>query len=285
MGWRRGSWWLTVAVSCALTVACGGGGPTVAREAAGAASRTSTAIDDGGAPTASGTTGSGGSVVPPAAPDVARSTPSGSDAVPSGTTDRTVALGPGPGPTEISGVTPGADLSVPPTTVAPTTVAAPSQTTDVTEAEPAVGSLETVRADVLSRISYPWRSRLSAWTIEFLPARPGYLGATWTATKRIEIYVRDGQTIDELAFTLAHEMGHAVDLTYLDGAGRDRWLAARGASGTQWWAGSGASDYAVGAGDWAESFAVWQVGGQSLSTVAGQPTPEQLELLGSLASR
>lgn len=148
----------------------------------------------------------------------------------------------------------------------------------------ATGSLAEVRAAVLTRMSYPWQARLPQWSIEFLPGRPGYLGATWTNERRIEIYVRDGQTVDELAFTLAHELGHAVDLTYLSAKERDRWLAARGRPGAPWWTDSGASDYAVGAGDWAEAFAVWQVGGTSLSTLAGQPSAEQLRLVAELAS-
>ena len=147
----------------------------------------------------------------------------------------------------------------------------------------ATGSLAEVRLAVLAKLAYPWQTRLSQWTIEFLPGRAGYLGATWTSERRIEIYVRDGQSLDELAFTLAHELGHAVDLTYLSGKERDRWLAARGRPDASWWTDSGASDYAVGAGDWAEAFAVWQVGGSSLSTLAGQPTPEQLRLVAELA--
>jgi hypothetical protein len=144
--------------------------------------------------------------------------------------------------------------------------------------------LEAVRAATLAHISYPWQERLVDWTIEFVPGRSGYLGATWSAERRIEIYVRDDQSDAELAFTLAHELGHAVDLTFLDSVDRQRWLAARGIDDVPWWTASGMSDYAVGAGDFAEAFAVWQVGGVGLSTAAGQPNAQQLQVLAELVA-
>ncbi len=143
--------------------------------------------------------------------------------------------------------------------------------------------LADVRTAALARVTYPWADRLHGWTIEFLPERDGYLGVTWSKTHRVEIYVRIGESMDDVAFTLAHELGHAVDLTYLNSDDRAAWLKARGASGTPWWTDSGASDYAVGAGDFAEAFAVWQIGGTSLSTVAEQPDLAQLDLLATLA--
>ena len=138
------------------------------------------------------------------------------------------------------------------------------------------------RGAALALLRDPWLDRLEGWTIEFLPARVGYLGATWARTKRIEIYVGEGQTLHELAFTLAHELGHALDVTLLDVNQRDQWLQARGVPKASWWGTSGDSDYGVGAGDWAEAFAVWQVGGPSYSTLAGALTPAQLELLAQL---
>ncbi len=138
------------------------------------------------------------------------------------------------------------------------------------------------RGAALALLRDPWLDRLEGWTIEFLPARAGYLGATWARTKRIEIYIGEGQSLDELAFTLAHELGHALDVTLLDVNQRDQWLQARGVPEASWWGTSGDSDYGVGAGDWAEAFAVWQVGGPSYSTLAGALTPAQLELLAQL---
>ena len=150
--------------------------------------------------------------------------------------------------------------------------------------DPAGAALDPSRqAEVLSRISFPWEEALPGWTIEFLGGRPGYLGATWPERKRIEIFVRDGLTDGELAFTLAHEIGHAVDVVHFDQDDRTRWLRVRGRPDARWWTGSGVSDFEVGAGDWAEAFAVWQVGGRSLSTLADQPDPGQLAIVAELA--
>ncbi|MPY93134.1 MAG: hypothetical protein GEV08_08720 [Acidimicrobiia bacterium] len=136
----------------------------------------------------------------------------------------------------------------------------------------------------LARISYPWRSLLAGWTVQFFDGRTGLLGGTWTYEKRIEIYVRPEHTDEEVAFTVAHELGHAVDVTLLTDAERGHWRAARGVpAAVPWWVESGATDFSSCSGDWAEAFAVWQVGGWSHSRVAGQPTPEQLALLADLA--
>ncbi len=145
------------------------------------------------------------------------------------------------------------------------------------------GAQAVLRAQVLARIDYPWQQRLAGWEIDLVGPRPGFLGATLTKERRIEIYVDGTRSVDELAFTLAHELGHAVDVTVLDGADRDRWLAARGASGQPWWAANAESDYAVGAGDWAEAFAVWQLGGRGYSNLAGPPTEAHLALVARLA--
>lgn len=139
-------------------------------------------------------------------------------------------------------------------------------------------------AEVLALIDYRWEDRLSDWTLVFQPGRSGYLGGTYTATRRIEVYVRDGQSPQEIAFTVAHEIGHAIDVTYFSDADRQRWETARGFS-APWWAGSGVSDYASGSGDFAESFAAWQVGGPSLSKLGGQPTAKQVQVLESLVNR
>lgn len=147
-----------------------------------------------------------------------------------------------------------------------------------------VATPEAVGHAALARIGYPWQSVLGGWKIEFLGGRSGLLGGTWTYEKRIEIYVRAGHTVEEVAFTLAHEVGHAVDVTLLTEAERERWRAARGISAeVPWWVESGATDFSSCSGDWAEAFAVWLVGGWSHSRLAGQPTPAQLTLLAELA--
>lgn len=143
---------------------------------------------------------------------------------------------------------------------------------------------EAVGDEALGRISYPWQSNLPGWTIEFLPGRAGLLGGTWPYEKRIEIYVRDGQDANEVAFTAAHELGHAIDVTLLSGADRETWRQTRHLPpDAPWWVASGATDFASGAGDWAESFAVWQIGGRSQSRLAGQPGAAELAVMAQLA--
>ena len=173
--------------------------------------------------------------------------------------------------------------------VAPPPSAAPSPTTMPKLIVP-VGDdtgqyWEVVGQAALAQIGFPWQSKLPGWTIEFLPGRSGLLGGTWTYEKRIEIYVRDYQDVDEVAFTLAHELGHAVDVTMLSDADRETWRQTRAFSdpNAPWWVASGATDFSSGAGDWAESFAVWQIGGWSHSKLAGQPSNSQLAVLARLA--
>lgn len=124
---------------------------------------------------------------------------------------------------------------------------------------------------------------LPGWSIYYLGPRDGLRGTTFPYDHRIEIYVRDSFTDAELAHVIAHEVGHALDVTYLDDADRQSWLSARGATGRPWWTGSGLSDFAVGAGDFAESYAWSRMGyGPWYSEVAGQPSAEQIAFQASL---
>lgn len=186
-------------------------------------------------------------------------------------------------PTSVPPLTTSLPVTVPPTTVPPTTVPVTVPPTTVST-EP-LPHEQAIGNEALALISYPWRTALPGWRIDFLPGKAGYLGGTLTNEQRIEIYVREGQSPHEIAFTLAHELGHAVDLTYLTDAERQTWKVTRGIStSTPWWAGSGVSDYASGSGDWAEAFAVWQVGGTSETRIAGQPTAGELQVLAALAA-
>ncbi len=137
----------------------------------------------------------------------------------------------------------------------------------------------------LATISYPWQQILPEWTIDFLPEKDGLYGLTLVPDKRIEVYVRNSQTKELLAHVIAHELGHAVDVTLNDGPDRRTWAEVRGTGDNPWWPGNGTTDFSTGAGDFAESFAAWQVGGESFrSTLAGPPTQSQIELLAQLAA-
>jgi hypothetical protein len=173
------------------------------------------------------------------------------------------------------------EVNVPPPTLYPTSTTAARPTTVAPRTEP-----ERRGVGALNRISYDWETELPGWTIVFRPGRSSFYGLTLVDEQRIEIYVRTSQSDALLAHVIAHEMGHAVDVTQNSGEDRRRWQEARGISSAPWWPGSGAADFSTGAGDFAESFASWQVGTENFrSTLAGTPTERQLALMAELAAR
>ncbi len=117
-------------------------------------------------------------------------------------------------------------------------------------------------ARALGLVNYDWQRRLPGWQLRFLPGRSGVRGLTYPDTKVIEVFVRDSDGPESLAHVVAHELGHAVDVTHLDDGERAAWRSARGIDpGRPWFPGvNGASDFSSGAGDFAESFA-WQTAG------------------------
>lgn len=154
---------------------------------------------------------------------------------------------------------------------------------------PATVSFESPRVQALAgpaleAVTYPWREQLPGWQIEFVSGAGNIAGYTWSREERIEVFVRPGATSADLARILAHELGHAVDVSKNSGDERREWLAARGAETARWWPGNGLADFATGAGDFAEAFAVWQIGDDDYrSELAPVPTPEQIELLERLS--
>ena len=133
----------------------------------------------------------------------------------------------------------------------------------------------------LARLDHPWE-RLGV-RISFLPARSGYLGQAFPKERRIEMYVRDGVTVDDLARNTAHELGHIVDWTRNTAASRALYMQIRGIDpGRGWFACSGCTDLSTPAGDFAETFSFWLMDGAfpSRSTLAsGSPGAEQLRAL------
>lgn len=114
----------------------------------------------------------------------------------------------------------------------------------------------SVAAAALDLVTYDWIAGLPGWQLRFRAGRQGVRGLTFPDSRRIEVYVRGSDTPEDLAHVLAHELGHAVDVTYFGEVQRAAWLAARGfRRDTIWFPGeSGVSDFATGAGDFAESF-------------------------------
>ncbi len=137
----------------------------------------------------------------------------------------------------------------------------------------------------LGLISYPWTERLPGWEITFHPPKDGLYGLTLVSEKRIEIYLREGESQLLFAHVIAHEIGHAVDVTHNDGPDRRVWSDAREIESAPWWPGDGATDFSTGAGDFAEAFAAWQVGSEHFrSKIADPPTSAQIEILQVLSA-
>lgn len=131
----------------------------------------------------------------------------------------------------------------------------------------------------LGTLDYPWQEL--GWTILFLGPRAGLQGMTYPHEQRIELYVRPGQSADDLAVVVAHELGHAVDVTFNDSTRRERWRDLRALPDDMPWFGcDGCTDYATPAGDFAEVFAWWLTEGRDYRSELGPPPDgEELEQL------
>ena len=203
--------------------------------------------------------------------------PAGAESGDTGSEDSVSDSRTGPGPTAI------------PTTTTRERTGAAASSAVVTEPPPADNSAEKSAEQrgewALDQIGYPWAERLPGWTVEFHDERDGLFGLTVVDDKRIEIYVRPGQPDDLLIHIVAHELGHAVDVTLNTGDDRRRWQAIRGIEDEPWWPDSAASDFRTGAGDFAESFAYWQSQSDNYRSKLGPaPTEAQLEVLAELAA-
>jgi hypothetical protein len=139
----------------------------------------------------------------------------------------------------------------------------------------------------LASVHFDWRHLLPGWTLAFLGPRSGLQGNTLPGSRRVEIYVRPTFTTGQLAQVIAHEIGHAVDVSYFDDADRRAFNVLRGRDpGAAWWVADGQSDFASGAGDWAESFASWATGGLGTwaSRLGPPPDAAQRAAIGRLLS-
>ncbi|GAB4065236.1 hypothetical protein GCM10028777_14120 [Angustibacter speluncae] len=96
------------------------------------------------------------------------------------------------------------------------------------------------------------------YRVDFAPGRGGLRGITYPDQRLIVVYVRDSHDDYDVLRTLAHEIGHAVSETCLDGGERRAYQRERGL-GTSWYP-STLSAFS-GTEDHAEVFAYATLGG------------------------
>lgn len=143
--------------------------------------------------------------------------------------------------------------------------------------------IEAMAAPALATIGYDWRTHLAGWRIEFTRGDGRVAGYTWSREQRIQIFIRPSTTTTNLPRVIAHELGHAVDVTLNDAEDRRQWIELRGFT-APWWPDSGAADFATGAGDFAESFAIWQAPSSDFRSEIGHPpNAEEIRLIAELA--
>jgi hypothetical protein len=134
-------------------------------------------------------------------------------------------------------------------------------------------------------VSFDWRTALPGWTIQFVGPRPGLRGATFPQARVVQVYVRADESVPDIAHAFAHELGHAVDVTYLDDQDRAAFNVARGRPADfGWWVAPAADDFASGAGDWAECFAWTMTAGRGgfYSRLGPPPSAGVMALIGQL---
>ncbi len=111
--------------------------------------------------------------------------------------------------------------------------------------------------DAMGLLTVDWKHLYPGWTLRFRSPRKGLLALTLPKEKRIDVYVRKNRTAMSLAHDVAHELGHAADVTYLVDVDRYAYLRNRGlVESTSWWTCNSCGDMNVGAGDFAETFAL-----------------------------
>lgn len=127
-----------------------------------------------------------------------------------------------------------------------------------------------------SLISYQWRSMLPGWDVCYQPEGFEAGAETDIENRQITIYVNSAASPAEVSASLAHEIAHAIDMTYFDDADRFSWIEARGLPAV-WWPGDGLTDYCVGSGDFAEAVSAAWVGSPSYSAF-GEFSNHQLDM-------
>lgn len=162
--------------------------------------------------------------------------------------------------------------------IAPSVISRPAVGADALAYE--LGDPSSVGAAAEMLIAYPFREALPDWNIEYVGPREGYRGNTNTVTRTVTVHVSAADTPETVAGVLAHELGHALDVLYLDDDIRREWLDLRGID-AGWWPESGAGDFHLGAGDFAEAVALLIADSPS-DADHGHFTPAQLDFVRSV---
>jgi hypothetical protein len=173
-------------------------------------------------------------------------------------------------------------LSSIPESVPTTPVAAPDTT--VTTVAPATVTLTTaiptIGTQALALISYPWAKL--GYTLTFHGPKAGFFGLTDCHTHNIDIYVTPSQTVVQVAYITAFEIGHAIDCAHLADGHHTSWPTLRGYHlAGSWFPSCSCSEDRFSSGDFSEVFARWQVGPAYAwrSTLAPAPTAAQIATL------
>lgn len=131
----------------------------------------------------------------------------------------------------------------------------------------------------LRLIDYPWQQ--FGYRMQFRGPRAGILGTTNCATREIDVFVRETQSTNQIAFVTAFEIAHAVDCSTMTVQRREEWAALRGfPSGWRWFPPCACTEDDYGSGDFAMVFASWLVpdgGYRWRSTLA--PPPDSIDRL------
>ena len=140
-------------------------------------------------------------------------------------------------------------------------------------AEPTISRPDAIGAQAEALINYDFRSALPGWHFSYDEDHANFHGLTFSAEKRIVVYVEGGTTAQIAAEVLMHEVGHAIDIEHMSNDQRVQWIQMRNMPAT-WWPGDGLNDFSVGAGDFAEAVSAVTTGSPS-NSVYGEFTAEQ----------
>lgn len=128
-------------------------------------------------------------------------------------------------------------------------------------------------------------AHLPGWTIQSTEANSSVGGYALADGRAIFISANPGRTLAELTVTVLHELGHAVDVTYMDDARREAFRTLRSHDASLAW--GQAADNVEGDGRWhdsaedfAEVFVAWVLsGGYVTQSTVVAPQPNSAELV------